>query len=114
MISEAPANRMIKTFTQKIIPVPDDLRNMNDLLCKDDECVMRILSQEDGDRRLVWNKFSIPEISAARKMFDDLVREGMVPYRVGVDGDASSVKMTQFDPSVEEIIFMPIKALIGG
>ncbi len=49
----------------------------------------RMLSQKDGDKRVVWCRRVIAEIKAAKKMFLDLISKGMIPYKVGVDGKAS-------------------------
>ena len=74
----------------------------------------RILSQKDGDKRVVWRRESIPEINAAHKLFSDLVTQGMVPYRVGINGNASSDVMREFDPTAEEVIFLPMRMIVGG
>lgn len=74
----------------------------------------RIMSQKDGDKRVVWCRRVIAEIQAAKKMFMDLLSKGMMPYKVGVDGAASAEVMDEFDPAAEEVIFMPVKAIAGG
>lgn len=74
----------------------------------------RMMSQADGDKRVVWCRRVLAEISAAKKMFMDLLSKGMIPYKVGVDGAATSAVMTEFDPTAEEVIFMPVKAIAGG
>lgn len=76
--------------------------------------MFRIMTAKDGDKRVVWRKESIPEIHAAKEMFDQLVQEGMVPYCVGRDGQATTDVMSEFDPSAEEVIFMPMRAVVGG
>ncbi|KKL27197.1 hypothetical protein LCGC14_2387580 [marine sediment metagenome] len=74
----------------------------------------RMLSQKDGDKRVVWCRRVIAEIRAAKQMFLDLISKGMIPYKVGVDGQASVEEMKEFDPTAEEVIFMPIRAIAGG
>jgi len=74
----------------------------------------RIMSQKDGDKRVVWCRRILSEIAAAKKMFLDLLSKGMIPYKVGVGGKASSVVMKEFDPTAEEVIFMPVRAIAGG
>ncbi len=74
----------------------------------------RIMSQADGDRRVVWCRMVIAEIRAAKKMFMDLISKGMTPYKVGVDGKATADVMDEFDPTAEEVIFMPMRAIGGG
>ncbi len=74
----------------------------------------RMLSQKDGDKRVVWCRRVIAEIRAAKQMFLDLISKGMIPYKVGVDGQTSAEEMKEFDPTAEEVIFMPIRAIAGG
>ncbi len=74
----------------------------------------RIMSPKDGDKRVVWCRRVIAQIQAAKKMFVDLIAQGMVPYEVGVDGQATSKEMKEFDPLAEEVIFLPIRAISGG
>ena len=76
--------------------------------------MFRIINQKDGDKRVVWNGDILDEISDAKEMFDDLVVQGLVPYRVDSRGKKSPEIMDEFDPSAEEIIFAPIPALKGG
>jgi hypothetical protein len=79
-----------------------------------DEGMFRILSQEDGDERVVWNSHNLGEISDAKRMFDSLVEQGFVPYRVELDGKRSTSVMDEFDPAAEEIIFAPVHQAVGG
>lgn len=103
---------MIDTFTKKKVPIPNVLKVSDNQV--ENHGVFRILSQADGDKRIVWNRFSIPEIGAAEKLFEELRAEGMVPYKVGTDGNKSSEKLDKFDPAAEEIIFIPTQAIVGG
>jgi hypothetical protein len=75
--------------------------------------VFRILDQKEGDKRLVWNRLSMGDISEANRMFDRFVSEGLDPYRVGGDGKTGA-RMDKFDPTAEEVIFLPIKMVAGG
>lgn len=110
----AVSERTIQGFTRNEIPIPDDLRLLGDFQEPDlNDCVFRVLSQKDGDKRVVWSRNSIPEINAAKQMFTILIAEGMVPYRVGAGGHAADV-MDQFDPGAQEVIFMPTKMIAGG
>lgn len=74
----------------------------------------RILSQKDGDKRVVWCRRVVAQINAAKEMFMELLGKGMVPYRVGIDGRATSDVMREFDPLAEEVVFMPVRAISGG
>ena len=76
--------------------------------------VIRVMTPTDGDKRVVWNSGVFAEITDAKEMFDKLVLEGLVPYRVGVDGKSTSEVMSEFDPHAEEIIFLPIALVTGG
>lgn len=73
----------------------------------------RIMSPKDGDKRVTWRRTVIKEIRAAKQMFMDLIKQGMVPYAVGANGKAAT-EMKEFDPLAEEIIFMPLRAIAGG
>jgi hypothetical protein len=75
--------------------------------------VMRIMNMT-GDDRIAWNKFNLTEINKAKDAFDELVAQGLVPYRAGTNGKASSEVMDEFDPAAEEVIFMPVALVAGG
>jgi hypothetical protein len=107
--------REIKAFTNVIVTIPDELEVVDDVvLLPDDKVCWRIMTKEDGDKRVVWDSHSLPQIIAAKKLFDKLQKEGMVPYRVGTNGERTSEKMTEFDPKAEAVIFMPMKQIVGG
>lgn len=74
----------------------------------------RILHPEKGDERVTWDSTMLNQIQEAKKMFLDLVKKGLTPYRVGVNGSASSQVMQEFDPHAEEVIFMPTALVVGG
>lgn len=75
--------------------------------------IFRILDQKEGDKRLVWNRLSLGDISEAERMFNSFIGEGLAAYRVGGDGKQGAA-MTKFDPTAEEVIFLPIKLVAGG
>lgn len=125
-------NRTIDCFAKQTYDVPPELTIMGpgsaldfaelaviagqlevEASAKDFGC-FRILSQKDGDKRVVWCRRKIAEIKAAKQMFLDLLSKGMIPYKVGVDGAASAEEMREFDPTAEEVIFMPVQAIAGG
>ena len=93
----------IETELQKL----EDSDQLNGRHC------FRIMN-ENGDDRLVWDSGSMAELKAAKKAFIDLVKKGMTPYRVGVNGKASSEVMQEFDPKAEEVIFMNTALVVGG
>lgn len=74
----------------------------------------RIMTARDGDKRITWFRGSLAEIRAAKKLFMDLVKQGMVPHRVGPNGKASNEVMRRFDAKAEEILFLPMRAVVGG
>jgi hypothetical protein len=76
--------------------------------------VFRILTPEDGDVRVVWDRREMAQIRDAKKMFDDCIKKGLVPYKVGTDGKATSEIMDEFDAKAEEVIFLPIQQVVGG
>lgn len=131
-VSEVPVkelNRTIDCFAKETYEVPPELTIMGPGAELDFAAIasrleieasaenfgcFRIMSQADGDRRIVWCRRVIAEIKAAKDMFLDLISKGMVPYKVGVDGAATADVMDEFDPTAEEVIFMPVKAIAGG
>lgn len=76
--------------------------------------VFRVLTEKDGDKRFAWNPRSIAEINEARDFFNDCVRQGLVPYKVGTGGKATADVMKEFDPHAGEVIFLPVPAVVGG
>lgn len=76
--------------------------------------VMRVMTPKDGDKRITWNNQDFAQIRQAKETFDRLVTEGLVPYRVGLGGKATSEVMAEFDPYAEEILFLPIQMVAGG
>jgi hypothetical protein len=76
--------------------------------------MFRILHPAKGDERLTWDSQNFADIKGAKKMFVDLVEKGLTPYRVGVDGKATSEVMDEFDPMAEEVIFLSHALVAGG
>ena len=76
--------------------------------------LFRIINQKCGDERLVWDKRNLSEINDAKGTFDKLVKQGLKPYKVDKKGKRTSEIMAEFDPTAQEIIFIPIPAMIGG
>ena len=74
----------------------------------------RILDQLHGDKRLTWDSRSLREINAAKEMFVELIKEGLTPYKVGLNGKKTSEVMTEFDPTAEEVLFIPMQLVTGG
>jgi hypothetical protein len=74
----------------------------------------RIIDRLHGDKRLTWDSRSLREINAAKTMFVELIKEGLTPYKVGLNGKKTSEVMTEFDPSAEEVLFLPMQLVTGG
>ncbi|MCK9459560.1 MAG: hypothetical protein M0R80_07970 [Proteobacteria bacterium] len=96
------------------IEIPETLQVVQDAKPPRGYGMFRILNSKDGDKRVVWNSDVLAEIRDAKKMFDDLVASGLVPYKVGDRGQRTPEIMKQFDPTAEEIIFAPIHLARGG
>lgn len=98
------------------IDIPASLGLMNDAKAKAPPFhgVMRVMTPKDGDKRVTWDSRDFTQIREAKEMFDKCVTQGLVPYRVGVGGKATCEVMSEFDPHAEEIIFLPIQAVVGG
>lgn len=97
------------------VTIPNGLKILKDkeAVNKWERC-FRFLTAKDGDKRVVWDSRDMDQIEEAKAMFDDAVAKGLVPYRVGLDGKASSEVMDEFDPEAEEVIFLPIAQVAGG
>lgn len=76
--------------------------------------LFRVINQKDGDKRIVWDSHSLAEINEAKRLFDNLVEQGMTPYAVDPQGKRSATVLAEFSPDAEEIVFAPIAALVGG
>lgn len=74
--------------------------------------LFRIMTAQDGDKRVVWDAYDLNQIEDAKAMFDELVLQGMVPYCIGRDGKPAEV-MTEFDPGAEEVLFLPVSKKAG-
>lgn len=97
------------------INVPDTLRVLKDYEAPPEGYgVFRIMTPKDGDKRVVWDCRDMAQIDEAKAMFDKLIQEGLVPYKVGLDGKATSEVMDEFDPHAEEVIFLPVALVTGG
>ncbi len=75
--------------------------------------LFRILNQKDGDKRLIWNRMNMGDIAEAEKMFNEFVKQGLAAYNV-VPGGKSGSRMERFDPTAEEVIFLPLNLVAGG
>lgn len=103
------------TKLKEDIEIPEGIEVLEDnQAVPDGHFMFRILSQEKGDERLIWNSRSLPDIQAAKRMFVDLIKKGLKPFKVGVNGAATSEVMDEFDPTAEEVIFLPCSLVVGG
>jgi len=97
------------------IEIPESLTILDlDSKIPEHSGVMRVMTPEDGDKRVVWDRRDFAQIRDAKETFDKLVAQGAVPYKAGTDGKATSDVMDEFDPHAEEVIFVPIAAIAGG
>lgn len=55
-------------------------------------------------RRLVWSS-TIAEIKAARDIFEQLIGEGVLAYRIRANGSVGR-RIVRFDPTAEEVVFV--------
>lgn len=106
---------LLNSAVKTSIEVPPGLQFLEDGLQvqKGHHCI-RILHPDKGDERLTWDSTSLAELQQARKLFIDLVKQGLTPYRVGLNGDTTAEVMDEFDPHAEEVIFMPTATLVVG
>ena len=74
----------------------------------------RILNRE-GDRRVQWFNNNLRSINEAKALFNELIGQGMVAYRIDPNtGAAGNSIMKTFDPGAEEVVFMSPRAMVGG
>jgi hypothetical protein len=78
------------------------------------ERMFRIMTPEDGDKRLTWNARFLDQIAEAKRKFLELVQQGLVPHKVGPKGTTLPEVMTEFEEDAEEIIFLPSYNLVVG
>lgn len=98
------------------LPIPEGLTILEDpkeTAPKHHGCI-RVPTPKDGDKRIIWDNRSYEQICQAKDTFDRLVQEGLIPYRVGTGGKATSEIMVEFDPHAEEIVLIPIQLAVGG
>jgi len=83
--------------------------------------LFRILHQDYGDKRLIWDTKDFAQINEAREIFKKLIAEGFVPYLIGNNGEPTKMPMAQFDAMAgevwmeeKEIIMVPMQAAVGG
>lgn len=105
---DKPGNLKATLDIPDSLDVPENFKPTPGLGC------FRFMTPKDGDKRVVWDSRDFAQISDAKIMFDQAVLQGLVPYRVGVNGRASSDVMAEFDPYAEEIIFLPVSMVAAG
>lgn len=72
---------------------------------------LRLMSRIEGDMTVHWDKDNEKEISAARKMFDEMKAKGYAFYKLKIGGRKGEI-IHRFDPTAERIIgTLPI---VGG
>ena len=83
--------------------------------------LIRILHQDYGDKRLMWDTKDFTQVREAQEIFKKLIGDGFVPYLIGRDGEPTSMPMAEFDPTVgevfmeeREIIMVPMQHAVGG
>lgn len=98
---EVVANSNVK----KKFDIPEPLGLLEEGEENADNWVMRIINQKDGDKRITWNSENFSSIRAAKKVFDELLATGFVPYVIDQDtGEATKLVMDEFDPFAEEVM----------
>lgn len=72
---------------------------------------LRIMDQEEGDLKVIWDSEKQEEVDAAKEQFDKLIKKGYLAYKVGEKGKPST-QIKKFDPDLEKIIMSP--QVVGG
>ena len=108
-IGNRPGNPTVR------LEVPEKLKLLPDgELPQEGHGCFRFMTPKDGDKRIVWDCRDLEQIAEAKRMFDEAIQQGLVPYKVGVDGRATSEVMDEFDPEAEEVMFLPVALVAGG
>lgn len=101
------------TPLRETVEVPEGIQILEGHVPEGHFC-FRILDPEKGDERLTWDSMDFRQIKAAKELFVNLIKKGLKPFRVGLDGKATSEAMSEFDPNAEEVIFLPQALVAGG
>lgn len=106
---------LLNTTCKATVEVPSEIKFLEDGdQVPKGHCCIRILHPNKGDERLTWDSTVLLELQQAKKLFIDLVKKGLTPYRVGLNGQSTAEVMDEFDPHAEEVIFMPTATLVAG
>lgn len=75
---------------------------------------MAVMSREEGDARISWNKGNEAEVASARRTFDELTgpAKGYSAFRVDSSGASTGARIREFDPDAESIVLVP--RMVGG
>jgi hypothetical protein len=60
-----------------------------------------------GDTKTIWNPRDPDEVSAARKVFDDLKAKGFAAFHATGDEGKKGEKMRSFDVTAGKVILVP-------
>jgi hypothetical protein len=79
----------------------------------------RILTVKDGDKRVVWDTGDFAEMADAKRLFNECLAAGLVPYVCDESGRPTGEVMDTFDPSAGEVVFKdvvfaPARLAVGG
>jgi hypothetical protein len=96
------------------VEIPSGLQILEDGPIPAHHHCFSIIDPDKGDERLTWDNRSLPSIADAKKAFVNLVLAGLKPFKVGLNGIATSDAMSEFDPLAEEVIFLPMAPVGGG
>jgi len=118
--------REVHCFTKQIVRIPDrlpidvsdeDLRRIRAAHAagQDAPTICRVMTPEDGDKRLTWDPNSKEEVFDAKELWEQLIKEGMDPYRVDQKtGKVTAEKLKIFYAKLGEVVFLPVRAMVGG
>ena len=73
--------------------------------------VMRIMGAKTGDTEATWDPTNLRSTKDAKGVFDKNLGRGLLAFAPGGD-DGGSVRLREFDPNAQEIIFT--KQFVGG
>lgn len=74
--------------------------------------LIKVMTPEDGDRHIVWDKNDEKGVSKAKKEFEKLKKKGHRIFKVDRAPQRTGTPVTEFDPEAHEYIVAPPMA--GG
>lgn len=96
------------------VELPPEVKVLEGKEVPENHNCFRIIHPDKGDERLVWRTDIMEHIREAKKVFLELCKKGLVPYKVDLNGEKTPEVMKEFDARAGEVIFMATSLAVGG